>query len=127
MKALLMLVAAVALVASAPALAQRNEVTINFELAVEGTPPADATFFGQYLVEGATVRLTDPDGDGVYTGAMSGGAPDAGFRVVQGTGAEQTTTGVYPGEPVTVIEQFDAPAVEGGAATLSADVFFGGG
>src|SRR5215207_7873511 len=106
MKALLVLVAAVALVAAAPALAQRNEATINFELAVEGTLPADATFFGQSLVEGATVRLTDPDGDGLFTGSMPGG---------------------YPGEPVTVTEEFDAPAVEGGAATLSAHVNFGGG
>ena len=31
---------------------------------------------------------------------------NAGFRIVQGTGAEQTMTGVYPGEPVTVIEEF---------------------
>jgi hypothetical protein len=129
MKSRLLLLAAaatVALVAAAPAFAQQNELTINFELTVEGTPPADATFFGQYPVEGASVRLTDPDGDGVYTGSMSGGVPDAGFRIVQGTGTEQTMTGVYPGEPVTVIEEFDAPAVEGGAATLSATVSFGG-
>ncbi len=124
---LLLVAATVALVAAAPAFAQQNEVTINFELTVEGTPPADATFFGQYLVEGATVRLTDPDGDGVYTGSMSGVVPDAGFRIVQGAGTEETMTGVYPGEPVTVIEEFDAPAVEDGAATLSANVSFGGG
>jgi len=129
MKSRLLLLAAaatVALVAAAPAFAQQNKVTINFELTVEGTPPADATFFGQYPVEGASVRLTDPDGDGVYTGSMSGGGPGAGFRIVQGTGTEQTMTGVYPGEPLTVIEEFDAPAVEGGAATLSANVSFGG-
>lgn len=126
MQRLLLLVAAAAtaLVAAAPALAQQNEVTIEFELTVEGEPPADATFFGQYLVEGATVQLTDPDGDGVYTGSMSGGTPDAGFRILQGTGAEQTMTGVYPGEPVTVIEDFPAPAVEGVVATLSASVSF---
>jgi hypothetical protein len=129
MKSRLLLLAAAAtvvLVTAAPAFAQQNEVTVNFELTVEGTPPADATFFGQYPVEGTSVRLTDPDGDGVYTGSMSGGVPDAGFRIVQGTGTEQTMTGVYPGEPVTVIEDFDAPAGEGGAATLSANVSFGG-
>ena len=109
MKRLVLLVWAVALVAAAPALAQQNPVTISFELAVEGEPPVDATFFGQYLVEGATVQLTYSDGDGVYTGSMSGGAPEAGFRIVQGTGAEQTMTGVHPGEPVTVIEEFDTP------------------
>ena len=125
---LLLVAATVALVAAAPAFAQQNEVTINFELTVEGTPPADATFFGQEgLVEGATMRLTDPDGDGVYTGSMSGVVPDAGFRIVQGAGTEETRTGVYPGEPVTVIEEFDAPAVEDGAATLSANVSFGSG
>ena len=49
---LLLLVAAatVVLAAVTPAFAQQYEVTINFELTVEGTPPADATFFGQYLV-----------------------------------------------------------------------------
>lgn len=123
---LILAAAAVTLLAAVPALAQGNEVTIRFELTVEGEPPADATFFGQYLVEGATVRLTDPDGDGVYTGSMAGGTPDAGFRIVQGTGAEKTMTGVYPGEPVTVIEDFPAPDVAGGAATLSSAVSFEG-
>lgn len=102
-----------------------GEVTLSFELAVEGQPPADATFWGQYLVEGATVQLTDPDGDGVYTGSMSGGQPaaGAGFRIVQGTGMQQTMTGMYPGEPSTIIKDFGAPTVEDDT-TFSATVSF---
>lgn len=125
------LLAAVSASTLAPALAsaQQNEVTIIFELTVEGSPPADATFFGQPLVEGAGVQLADPDGDGVYTGSISTETPDAGFRIVQGRGTEETTTGVQPGEPVAGIQDFPAPDVEGGEATLFATVYFdeGGG
>ena len=113
---------------SVPAHAQATarEVTLDFELTVEGEPPADATFWGQYLVEGATIPLEDPDGDGVYTGSMSGGRPaeGAGFRIVQGTGTEKLMTGLYPAEPITVIKDFDAPTVEGDtkfSATVSFD------
>lgn len=111
------------LVTSVPAFAQ--EVTLEFELTVEGEPPADATFWGQYLVEGATIPLEDPDGDGVYTGSMSGGQPaeGAGFRIVQGTAAEGSVTGMYPGEPITVIKNFGAPEVKGDK-TFSATVSF---
>ncbi len=114
----------VAVTAYVPAVAQQNEVTIDFELTVEGAPPADATFFGQNLAQGTAVRLTDPDGDGVYTGSMSSGTPDEGFRIVQGRGTEETTSGVSPGGPVAVIETFPAPNVEGGAATLSSIIYF---
>lgn len=125
MKKLLVLAAMLAalLVMSSPASAQ--EVTLDFELTVEGEPPADATFWGQYLVEGATIPLEDPDGDGVYTGSMSGGQPaeGAGVRIVQGTGTEKLMTGLYPGEPITVIKDFGAPEVEGDK-TFSASVSF---
>jgi hypothetical protein len=48
-----------------------NSVTLDFELAVQGTPPADNSFFGFILAEGGiSTQLTDPDGDGVYTGSM---------------------------------------------------------
>lgn len=108
-----------------PAPAEPQEVTLNFELIVEGEPPADATFWGQYLVEGASVPLEDQDGDGVYAGSMSGGQPaeGAGFRIVQGTGTEQLATGLYPGEPITVIKDFGAPVVEGDT-TFKASVSF---
>jgi len=42
--------------------------TVEFELAVEGEPPTDATFFGYLGYEPAPFQLVDPDGDGVYTG-----------------------------------------------------------
>ncbi|MGB3633947.1 MAG: hypothetical protein WA982_07895 [Rubrobacteraceae bacterium] len=125
MKKLLVLVTMLAalLATSVPAFAQ--EITLDFELTVEGEPPADATFWGQYLVEGATVPLEDPDGDGVYTGSMSGGrtAEGAGFRIVQGTGTERLVTGLYPGEPVTIIKDFGASVVEKDT-TFSASVSF---
>lgn len=119
-----MVVGALLLAAASPALAQ-NPVTLRFELVVEGQPPPGATFWGQYLVEGATVPLEDPDGDGVYTGSMSGGRPveGAGFRIVQSTGTLRTMTGLYPGEPITVIKDFGAPTIEGDT-TFSARVSF---
>ena len=68
---------------AAPALAQqepasldqysddRNRVTLGFELAVEGPPPEGTTFFGFVPAEGGiSTQLTDPDGDGLYTGSM---------------------------------------------------------
>ena len=46
-------------------------VTLNFELAVDGQPPAGTSFFGYIPAEGGiATQLTDPDGDGVYTGGM---------------------------------------------------------
>ena len=76
------LAAALALQA-APALAQQgtasldqysddgNRVTLGFELAVEGPPPEGTTFFGFVPAEGGiSTQLTDPDGDGLYTGSM---------------------------------------------------------
>ncbi|CAN5718066.1 hypothetical protein BH24ACT21_BH24ACT21_16940 [soil metagenome] len=48
-----------------------NSVTLDFELAVQGTPPVDKSFFGFIPAEGGiATQLTDPDGDGVYTGSM---------------------------------------------------------
>lgn len=46
-------------------------VTLSFELAIQGTPPVDKSFFGYVPAEGGiATQLTDPDGDGVYTGSM---------------------------------------------------------
>lgn len=46
------------------------KVTLNFELAVEGQPPAGTSFFGFIPAEGGIfAQLTDPDGDGLYTGS----------------------------------------------------------
>ena len=47
-----------------------NTATLSFELAVEGEPPAGATFSGFVPAEGGiAVPLADPDGDGLYTGS----------------------------------------------------------
>jgi hypothetical protein len=46
--------------------------TLSFELTVKGDPPAGTTFLGFMPAEGGiSVPLTDPDGDGVYTGSTS--------------------------------------------------------
>ena len=46
--------------------------TLSFELVVECEPPASATFLGFTTLESLmTTPLTDPDGDGLYTGSMT--------------------------------------------------------
>ena len=75
---LLVLSAVPALAQSAPAGGATDQynpetgtVTLGFELAIQGTPPADKSFFGFIPAEGGiATELTDPDGDGVYTGSM---------------------------------------------------------
>jgi hypothetical protein len=51
---------------------QDTSVTLSFELTVKGDPPAGTTFLGFIPAEGGiSVPLTDPDGDGVYTGSTT--------------------------------------------------------
>jgi len=73
-KRLVVLVAMLAMVlAAVPALAQEavpEDRTLYFELTVEGEPPAGATFFALAPVD-HPMELTDPDGDGVYTGSLA--------------------------------------------------------
>ena len=46
-------------------------VTLSFELTVEGEPPEGTEFFGFIPAEGGiSAPLTDPDGDGLYTGSV---------------------------------------------------------
>ena len=48
-----------------------ESVTLSFELAVQGQPPTETDFFGYVPAEGGiATQLTDPDGDGLYTGCM---------------------------------------------------------
>lgn len=115
--------------------------TLAFELSVEGEPPADATFFGAVRGEGLRyVPLTDPDGDGLYTGSTTASRfppgtrplpPDAEpvslpVRMVQGTGTQgpDESDSLRPGEPTSVIEDFGAVRIED--RTLSASVSFEG-
>jgi hypothetical protein len=90
-----------------------GSVTLNFELTVEGEPPADATFFGMAGVDLAdiwldeSVQLADPDGDGVYTGStdVPAGRPVTVW-ITQGTGTREGHNGTLPGEPFTAIKHF---------------------
>lgn len=128
MKTLRALLSALALMAmmAVPAFAQEG-ASLSFELTVVGEPPDDATFFAEFNISPeeqvedfvGVARLTDPDGDGVYTGGYeSVPAGDyTGVRIVQGTGThislgpngEEIT---FPGEPITVIESFGSVTVE---------------
>lgn len=49
-----------------------DKVSLSFELEVQGAPPIETTFFGFIPAEGGiSTQLTDPDGDGLYTGSIS--------------------------------------------------------
>ena len=49
-----------------------DTVTLSFEVTVRGEPPEDTTLLGFIPAEGGIrVPLTDPDGDGIYTGGTS--------------------------------------------------------
>ena len=115
-----------------------DEATLSFELTVEGDPPADATFFGFIPAEGGmSVRLTDPDSDGLYTGSMIVDKYGPGPRpvppgtepvslpvqIVQGTGTIGSD-GTHPGEPIRVIKDFGSVKMDGDK-TFSASVSFG--
>ena len=141
MKRLLLFVAAVTLLLPVPSLAQSGgeettgsgttqpvPVTLDFELVVEGRPPADATFFGQVGLGMQEVReqLTDPDGDGVYTGSVeyTPGERD-GVLILQGKGVRYGDDGsTSPGDPETVIRDFGRTAVSGDR-TFAATASFG--
>jgi LPXTG-motif cell wall-anchored protein len=138
----------VLLTSSVPALAQQGQeapqsdnATLTFELTVEGNPPADATFFGNVRLgeggPGVFVPLTDPDGDGFYTGSatvprflpgprpLPPGVEPVSLQVliVQGTGQVSIPAGALrPGEPTRVIEDFGFVRIED--RTLSASVSF---
>lgn len=96
-----------------PALSVNETVSVGFELAVEGEPPSEAAFFGVAAVPGfgaasTSVRLTDPDGDGVYSGSVE--VPQGtrrGVFIEQGVGVKENSLGFgYPGEPRSVVEDF---------------------
>lgn len=146
--AVLVAILAAMLVTAAPAMAQEgyqydqyggDRAALAFELTVEGEPLADATFFGNVSTgeggPGLFVPLTDPDGDGLYTGSTSVDRFGPGPRpvppgveplafpvlIVQGTG----TQGRIPGEPSSMIKDFGVVPMED--RTFSASVSFEGG
>ncbi len=112
-----------------PAPSPGSSATFTYELAAECEPPADAEFLGLTATESlVTTPLTDPDGDGVYTGSQAvprfapGGPPEpitiSPVRIVQGP---PTGTGRL-GPEYRVIEVFGAVVAED--RTLSASVSF---
>lgn len=103
--------------------------TLTYELAVECEPPAGAEFFGFTALESLVLTpLTDPDGDGVYTGSQTvprfaPGGPEepitiSPVRIVQGP---PTATGPL-GPEFLIIKDFGA--VVANDTTLSASVSF---
>ena len=119
--------------------------TLSFELLVEGGAPTEATFFGNIQTgeggPGIFVPLTDPDGDGVYTGSttirdrfppgLRPLPPDAEplefpVRIVQGTGTNLNAEGEFPGEPTTVVQDFGVVPLQE-SNSFPASISFGGG
>lgn len=106
--------------------APATDKTITFSLAVTGTSCQNATYWGYTAIlqsDGIRyTRLTDSDGDGVYTGAapaIYAGAKVA-VQIVQGTGVKQVnfpTAGGplvdVPGEPSRVLATFGTEHQDG--------------
>ena len=106
--------------------------TVSFALAVKGQPPAGTTFFADGIVDprladaSSTVQLTDPDGDGVYTGSTVAPPGDYHLRFTQGVSTvkcSQSFGGTCPGEPVSVVKDFGTVSV-GQDTTYSAGASF---
>ncbi len=98
--------------------AQDNMVTLTFRLTVQGQPCPNATYWGFFGAPNTDdvnyVQLTDPDGDGVFTGTGTHAAGRLVVQIIQGTGTRTITGGpllgeqvlVVPGEPTQVIRDF---------------------
>ncbi|MDQ3285441.1 MAG: hypothetical protein M3P92_07055, partial [Actinomycetota bacterium] len=111
-----------------------TRATFDFELSVEGQPPAGTTFFGVVPAEGCiSVPLSDPDADGLYAGSLDVPRfppgpvppPDAEpvslpVRIVQADSG-----GAGPCDPTRVIRDFGT--VPADDTTFEASVNFGGG
>lgn len=98
-----------------------REATLSFELEVECDPPANAAFFGFIPAEGGiSAQLTDPDGDGTYTGSVTvprfppGPAPP---------GTEPVSLPVQIVQVTGVIEDFGEVRIDGDK-TFEATVSF---
>ena len=118
-----------ALTATAAFAQQTGAGTINFEVNTEGKVPEDTTFTGFYRVPGTPssageVQLTDPDGDGTYTGTASSaiggeGVVPAGEYVVRiDQEPKRNVTTISGPETITVSD--------GETETVSVSIDFGG-
>ena len=102
----------------------------DFELTVKGQPPAATRFFGAVPAEGCiSVPLTDPDGDGLYTGSLNvprfppGPFPPEGAEPVSlPVQIVQANAGAGPCNPTRVIRDFGV--VPANDATFKARVNF---
>jgi hypothetical protein len=106
--------------------------TLWFELTVnKGEPPADARFFGAIPAEGGiSAPLTDPDGDGVYTGSADvprfppGPVPPDAEPVSLPVQIVQADGGAGPCNPTRVLKDFGLVKIDGDK-TFEASVNFG--
>jgi hypothetical protein len=132
------------ILAAAPAFAQEasqqqykvEQRWLNFELAVRGTPPADATFFGQGALMGLPVQLVDPGGDSIYTANTTvkvtvnpdGTTQPVPIAIFGGIGKNSAGTG--PGSKLAgysslVVKDFGHTVIEDNQ-TLKAEISFEG-
>ena len=97
--------------------------TVTFELTTEGTVPAGESFYA-YAPDGYGQQLTDPDGDGVYTGELA--FPDGNYPLDQAI--PLSIGGLRDAEYPNgyTIRDFGSTVVEDGQ-TLSAAYAFGAG
>ncbi len=106
---------------------QQEDVTLSFELAVEGQCPSETNFFaGMSTSHGYSVPLADPDGDSVYTGSIDFGKGVNLLEVgmYRGAGIQEGPYGQIPvGEPETIrsFGNLIAEKDETFSATISCD------
>jgi hypothetical protein len=104
---------------------EEESATLSFELTLEGEPPAnDAAFFGFVAAEGGmSAPLTDPDGDGLYTGSMTVDRFGPGPRPVP-PGTEPVSLPVRIAQATGVVKDFGLVRIDGDK-TFEASVSFG--
>ena len=98
-----------------PGPAPGRTATFSFQLTVKGEPPAGARFFGVVPAEGCiSAPLSDPDGDGVFTGSVDvprfppGPVPPDAEPVSLPVQIVQANGGAGPCNPTNVIKDFGA-------------------
>ena len=103
-----------------------EKVVADFELAVEGEPPADATFWGNWGPNYAfgSVRLADPDGDGVYTGRQPAHIPVDADGVVGINGPHPVWIEQRGPRGTSVLEDFGEVTLRAGDNDFPAGVTF---
>jgi hypothetical protein len=89
----------------------QHQETAVFALELEiGKAPEDATYwvlFGAPGSQPSARRLTDPEGDGVYSLSMEVGAGvPLAIELVRGTGTRNTSAGPSPDQPIRTIRKY---------------------